>query len=43
MINIDVAYNSSYGNGVVDISCSWVEQGKWNNQTDLVKNGLVEE
>lgn len=41
--NIDTTYNSSYGNGVVDVSCNWVEQGKWNNQSDLVKNGLVEE
>lgn len=40
--NIDTTYNSSYGNGVVDVSCNWVEQGKWNNQSDLVKNGLVE-
>lgn len=36
-----VTYNSSYGNGVAYVSANWVEQGQFDNQTDLYNNGLT--
>lgn len=37
-----ISYNQSTGNGVIDISFSWAEQGDWNNQDDLYNNGLID-
>ena len=37
-----MAYNQSTGNGIIDISFSWAEQGEWDNQRDLYNNGLVD-
>lgn len=37
-----IAYNQSTGNGVIDISFSWAEQGDWDNQQDLYNNGLID-
>ncbi len=37
----DISYNSSYGNGVTTVTFSWIEQGKYNNQSDLYRNGLL--
>lgn len=37
-----VTYNSSYGNGVAYVSANWVEQGQFDNQSDLYNNGLTD-
>lgn len=37
-----VTYNNSYGNGVAYVSANWVEQGEFDNQSDLYNNGLVD-
>lgn len=37
-----MTYNQSTGNGIIDISFSWAEQGEWDNQRDLYNNGLVD-
>lgn len=34
-------YVQEYGNGITQVSFSWVEQGKWNNQEDLRENNLI--
>ena len=36
-----ISYNSSYGNGIAQVTANWVEQGKFDNQNDLELNGLV--
>lgn len=36
-----LSYNSLYGNGTAQISFTWVEQGKWNIENDLINNGLI--
>lgn len=38
----NISYNQSTGNGVIDISFSWAEQGEWDNQRDLYDNGLID-
>ena len=38
-----IDYNSSYGNGITTITMSFVEQGKYDNQSDLYDNGLIDE
>lgn len=38
----NINYNSGYGNGIVNISFNFVEQGKYNNQEDMVENGLID-
>ena len=40
--NPSISYNNSYGAGKVNISFSWVEQGVYNNQQDLIENELIE-
>lgn len=37
-----ITYNTSYGNGVAYLTFSFVEQGKYNNQSDMYNNGLIE-
>lgn len=37
-----VSYTNAYGNGIAQVSASWVEQGKFDNQNDLYYNGLVD-
>ena len=39
--DISTSYNNSYGMGVMDTSFSWVEQGQYDNQEDLYRNGLT--
>jgi len=34
-------YNSAYGNGIITITLSFVEQGKYDNQSDMKNNGLI--
>lgn len=34
------SYNQSYGNGVITLSLSWAQQGKYNNEQDLKDCGL---
>ena len=36
-----VDYISNYGNGISVINYSWFEQGQYDNQSDLYKNGFV--
>lgn len=36
-----LSYNNSYGNGVITVNLSFVEQGKYNNQRDMKNNGLL--
>ena len=36
------SYNSSNGNSPVSVSATWTEQGKYDNQSDMYENGLVE-
>lgn len=36
-----ISYNNSFGNGVVNVAFTWVEQGKYDNSDDLVENGFV--
>lgn len=36
----NVSYDSSSGNAIANISFSWVEQGKYNNQKDLDDNNI---
>ena len=36
-----LSYNNSYGNGIITINLSFVEQGKYNNQRDMKNNGLL--
>lgn len=36
-------YDSSCGNGITTVTISFVEQGKYNNQSDLYDNGLIDE
>lgn len=38
-----ISYNSSYGNGIAQVTASWVEQGKFDNQNDLEINGLLDD
>ena len=37
-----ISYNSSYGNGVAQITVNFVEQGEFDNQHDLYYNGLID-
>ena len=37
-----VTYNTAYGNGIAYITANWVEQGQFDNQSDLYNNGLVD-
>ena len=37
-----VSYNSSYGNGIAQVTANWVEQGQFDNQNDLYYNGLTD-
>ena len=37
-----VSYNSNNGNSPIVISAAWVEQGKYDSQSDMCENGLVE-
>lgn len=39
--DISTSYNNSFGMGVQDVSFNWVEQGKYDNQSDLYRNGLT--
>ena len=39
--DISTSYNNNYGMGVMDTSFSWVEQGQYDNQEDLYRNGLT--
>lgn len=36
-------YNQSYGNGIITISDSWIEQGDANSQESLFENGLLKD
>jgi len=36
-----ITFDSNYGMGKVNVSFSWVEQGKYDNQEDLELNGMV--
>lgn len=36
-----ISYNNATTNGTNTVTFSWVEQGKYNNETDLDKNGFV--
>lgn len=38
-----IDYNGSYGNGITTVTMSFVEQGKYDNQSDLYDNGLIDE
>lgn len=35
-----ISYNSNFGMGVTRVSFNWVEQGKYDSQSDLYNNGL---
>lgn len=35
------SYNQNIGNGVLQVSFVWIEQGKWYNQQDLIDNNLI--
>jgi hypothetical protein len=37
-----ISYDSNYGNGIINISLSFVEQGQYDNQSDMYKNGLID-
>lgn len=37
-----ISYNSSYGNGVTQVTFNWTEQGQYDNQEDLYYNNLIE-
>lgn len=37
-----VSLRQNFGNGIGDISFSFVEQGKWDNQQDLYETGIVD-
>ena len=36
-----VSYVNEYGMGVTNISFNWIEQGKYDNEEDLIRNGLI--
>lgn len=36
------SFNASYGNGIITVAFNFVEQGKWNNQSDLYYCGLTD-
>lgn len=38
----NISYVGNYGNGIVNISFTFVEQGKWNNKTDLYNNEFID-
>ena len=37
----NVSYNESYGNGIANIGFSFVEQGKYDNEEDMINNGML--
>lgn len=37
-----MTFDQNYGNGMGNISFSFVEQGKWDNQQDLYELGIVD-
>lgn len=37
-----ISYDSNYGNGIINISLSFVEQGQYDSQSDMYKNGLID-
>ena len=37
-----IAYNNAYGNGIVNTTFAWVEQGDVDNKQDLYELGLIE-
>ena len=37
-----IDYVSSYGNGITNVSFSWVEKGKYNDQSELYDNGFID-
>lgn len=39
--NPSISYSQAYGNGITNVSFEWVEQGKYDNYTDLYNNGLI--
>lgn len=38
----NVSLNQTLGNSIGDVSFSFVEQGKWNNQSDLYYSGIID-
>lgn len=41
-INVpSVSYNSYYGNGIVNVAFSWVEQARYNNEEELKNIGFI--
>ena len=36
-----LSYSTTYTNGIVNISFNFVEQGKYDNEQDLIRNGLM--
>jgi hypothetical protein len=38
----NISYVGNYGNGIVNISFTFVEQGKWDNKTDLYNNEFID-
>ena len=37
-----ISYDANWGNGITTISFDWVEQGKYNNNSDMVELGLFD-
>lgn len=37
-----ITYNSSYGNGITQVTFNWTEQGQYDNQSDLYYNDFVD-
>lgn len=40
--NPKITYRENTGNAIVSVGCEWVEQGKFDNQTDMYNNGLID-
>ena len=38
-----MTFVNSYGNGIVNVGFTWVEQGNYNNEEDLIKNGFAKQ
>ena len=36
-----IVYNANFGNGKTTVQFSFVEQGKYDNQQDLIDNNLI--